>query len=151
MKRHLVAGLALALGLAAGGAALAEGGKGTAAQAKAMLERAVAALKADRPAALAAFKARADGFGEGDLYVFCNGLDGASIEHPNPAMAGTNLNTLKDANGKEFGRIILREAQEGRISTVDYEFPELGGTKPLPKETFFTRIGTLICGVGYYR
>lgn len=151
MKRRLVAGLALAFSLAAGGTAHAQSAKGTAAQAKAMLERAVAALKADQPAALKAFRARTDGFGEGDLYVFCNGLDGASVEHPNPAMAGTNLNTLRDANGKEFGKIILREAQEGRMSTVDYAFPELGGTTPLPKETFFTRIGALICGVGYYR
>ena len=66
-------------------------------------------------------------------------------------MAGTDFNTLKDSNGKEFGKQILREAKEGRISAVDYVFPRLGGTQPLAKESYFTKMGTLICGVGFYK
>ncbi|HEY9215715.1 MAG TPA: cache domain-containing protein [Ancylobacter sp.] len=155
MKRHIGwATTVLALGLAGGlgSAAMAQQGEtGSAADAKTMLERAIVAVKADEAAALEKFRKREDGFGYRDLYVFCNGLDGKTVAHPNPAMAGTDLNTLKDSNGKEFGKVMLSEAGEGQISTVDYVFPRLGGTQPLAKESYFTKVGTLICGVGFHK
>ena len=152
MKRHMAWTTVLGLALGLGGAALAQQAEtGAAADAKAMLERAVVALKTDEAAALEKFRKREDGFGYRDLYVFCNGTDGKAVAHPNPAMANTDLNTLKDSNGKEFGKQILREAKEGRISAVDYVFPRLGGTQPLAKESYFTKTGTLICGVGFYK
>lgn len=150
MKRHIAWAAVLALGVS--GAAMAQQGEtGSAADAKTMLERAIVAVKADEAAALEKFRKREGGFGYRDLYVFCNGTDGKTVAHPNPAMAGTDLNTLKDSNGKEFGKQMLREAKEGQISTVDYVFPRLGGTQPLPKESYFTKVGTLICGVGFYK
>lgn len=86
---------------------------GSAQEARAMLERAVAALKVDQAAALAAFDKGTDGFRNRDLYVFCNSLDGTSLAHANPAMLGGNLNELKDANGKAFGKEIMSSAREG--------------------------------------
>ena len=44
---------------------------GTAAEAKAMLEKAVAALKANEADALAKFNSPTGGFRDRDLYVFC--------------------------------------------------------------------------------
>jgi len=44
---------------------------GTAAEAKAMLERAVAELKIDEAAAIAKFNSGEAGFKDRDLYVFC--------------------------------------------------------------------------------
>src|SRR5919106_170178 len=49
---------------------------GTEQQARAMLDRAIAALKEDETAALAAFTAGEPGFKDRDLYVFCVGPDG---------------------------------------------------------------------------
>lgn len=154
IKRHIGWAAVLALGLAGGlgSAAMAQQGEtGSAADAKTMLERAVVAVKADQAAALEKFRKREGDFGYRDLYVFCNGLDGKTVAHPNPALASTDLNTLKDSNGKEFGKQMLHEAGEGQISTVDYVFPRLGGTQPLAKESYFTKVGTLICGVGFYK
>ncbi|MDF2996619.1 MAG: hypothetical protein K0R27_2256 [Xanthobacteraceae bacterium] len=150
MRKHILALTILTLALA-GGASAQTGQYGTAAEAKAMLERAVVALKANQAAALEKFRKRADGFGDRDLYVFCNGPDGAALAHPNPAQAASNLNTLKDAAGKEFGKEMLAKAKEGQISEVGYVFPRLGDDKPVPKESFITKVGTLICGVGYYK
>ena len=124
---------------------------GTAQQARAMLERAVVAVKADRAAALAAFNKGTDGFRDRDLYVFCNGVEGTLLAHSNPAMFGRNMNELKDDTGKEFGKEILATAKEGTISSVSYTFPRPGESKPVPKESYVTRIGDLVCGVGYYK
>lgn len=124
---------------------------GSAQEARAMLERAVAALKVDQAAALAAFDKGTDGFRNRDLYVFCNSLDGTSLAHANPAMLGGNLNELKDANGKAFGKEIMSSAREGQVSSVSYAFPRPGESQPVAKESYVTRIGDLVCGVGYYK
>ena len=64
-----VAGVLLS-GLLAAHEGTAAGQTGTPEEAKAMLERAVAVLKADEPAALKAFNAGTEGFKDRDLYVF---------------------------------------------------------------------------------
>jgi hypothetical protein len=57
---------------------------GTAAEAQAMLERAVAALKVDEAAALAQFNDKSNkNFHDRDLYVFCNDMtNGKFTAHP---------------------------------------------------------------------
>lgn len=150
MRNHIAALGMLTLALA-GSATAQQGQYGTPAEAKAMLERAVAALKVDQAAALEKFRTRAAGFGDRDLYVFCNGPDGASVAHPDPAQAGSNLNTLKDASGKAFGKEMLAKAKEGAFAEVDYVFPRLGDSKPVEKDSYVTKVGSLICGVGFYK
>ena len=55
---------------------------GTAAEAKAMLERAVAALKTSETAAITAFNRNDAQFRDRDLFVFCfNGSDGTLTAH----------------------------------------------------------------------
>lgn len=124
---------------------------GTAQQAKVMLERAVAAVKADRAAALAAFNKPTGEFRDRDLYVFCIAPDGAILTHATPAMLGVDLNKLKDSNGKEFGKEMMSSAKEGQVSSVSYSFPRPGESKPTAKESYITKVGDLICGVGYYK
>ena len=56
---------------------------GTADEAKAMLERAVAAVKEDTAKALDMFNKGEDGFKDRDLYVWCaNASDGIVMAHP---------------------------------------------------------------------
>jgi hypothetical protein len=62
----------------------------TAAEAKVMLERAVAALKANEAIGLSDFNDKNNKrFHERDFYVFCNNMsDGKMTAHPNAALVG---------------------------------------------------------------
>lgn len=125
--------------------------QGTAAEAKAMLEKAVVAVKADKAKALAAFLAGTDGFKDRDLYPFCfNIADGVTVAAP-ASVLGKDTRTLKDATGKAFGDEIYKAAQDGKITEVSYMFPRPGQTEPAAKVSFVTRVGDLGCGVGYYK
>ena len=67
---------------------------GSATEAKAMLKRAEAAVKADKANALAMFVKGEGGFKDRDLYVFCGGPDGNFTAHPR--LTGKSLRKLKD-------------------------------------------------------
>jgi cytochrome c len=126
---------------------------GTAAEAKAMLDKAVAALKTNEADALARFPKTDGGFRDRDLYVYCfNTADGKFTAHVNPALAGTDVRALKDAkDGAPLGQKIFDSVKEGSFSTVAYNFPKPGGTDAVPKEAYVTKIGNQGCGVGYYK
>jgi signal transduction histidine kinase len=128
---------------------------GTAAEAKAMLERAVAALKANEATALAEFNDKTNKqFHDRDLYLFCTNMaDGKFTAHPNPALMGTDARTLKlkdDPFGQRAYDAIKSSAQRS-VVTVQYSYPRPGTTESVPKESFMTRVGDQGCGVGYYK
>jgi hypothetical protein len=143
--------------LALAGAALAQAQYGTAAEAKAMLEKAVAAVNADKTKALDMFNKGEGGFLDRDLYPFCSNLsDGKVVAVGNPnakQLIGTDGRSLKDAAGKPFGQEMFEAAQkpDGTISEVSYVFARPNDPKPVPKVSFITRVGDLYCGVGYYK
>ena len=122
---------------------------GTANEAKAMLEKAVAAVKKDAKAALAMFTKGEGGFKDRDLYPFCGGPDGNFTAHP--TLAGKSLKELKDKAGKPLGEEIYKTAQEGKIGQVSYMWPRPGSTDPVQKVTFVTKVGDQVCAVGYYK
>lgn len=137
-----------AIGLMLGTAFAAD--YGTAAEAKAMLEHAVTALKADKAKALADFNAGADGFKEKDLYVYCGGPDGNFSAHP--TLKGKSLKGLMDKGTppKPIGEDIYKTAQEGKISEIGYTWAGADDpTKTFQKETYYTKVGDQICAVGY--
>jgi cytochrome c len=124
---------------------------GTAAEAKAMLEKAVAALKASETDALAKFNSPTGGYRDRDLYVFCfNISDGKFTAHVNQKLVGTDARALK-VGDQPVGQMVYNAAKDGTITTVDYNFPKPGTTDPVPKESFMTRVGNEGCGVGYYK
>ena len=138
--------------------AFAQQAGGTAAEAKAMLMKAVAAVKADKAKALDMFNKGEGGFLDRDLYVFCSNVsDGMSVALGNPnakQLLGQDVRTFKDATGKAFGADLFAATQkpEGEISEVSYMFPRPGADKtPVPKVSLVTRIGDVGCGVGYYK
>jgi cytochrome c len=126
---------------------------GTAAEAKAMLDKAVAALKANEADALAKFPKPDGGFRDRDLYVYCfDAGSGKFTAHINPALMGTDVRALKDAkDGSPLGQKIFDSVKEGSVATVAYNFPKPGTTDPVPKEAFVTKVGNEGCGVGYYK
>src|SRR6202012_1142207 len=113
---------------------------GTADEAKAMLMKAVAAVKADKAKALDMFNKGEGGFLDRDLYVFCGNVsDGKTVAVGNPnakQTLGVDGRTLKDASGKLFGVDIYAAVKkpEGEITEVSYVFPRPGADKtPVPK------------------
>ena len=130
-----------------------QGQLGTAAEAKAMLDKAVAAVKADQTKALAMFNNGEGGFKDRDLYPFCfdsgNGTVAATAAKN---LIGTDVRALKDKTGKLFGEELYRAAQKGTLTEVSYMFPRPGSdTTPVEKISFVTKVGALGCGVGYYK
>ena len=139
-------------------AAFAQTTGGTADEAKAMLTKAVAAVKSDKAKALDMFNKGGGGFLDRDLYVFCGNVsDGKTVATGNPSRKqtlGGDVRTLKDSTGKPYGAEIYAAYQkpEGEITEVSYMLPRPGANKtPVPKVSFVTRVGDLGCGVGYYK
>lgn len=123
---------------------------GTAEEAKAMLERAVAAVKEDKAKALDMFNNGEGGFKDRDLYVWCaNASDGIVTAHP--VLKGKQLRDIKGKHGAPFGETIMQNATEGTIKETTYWWPRPGADEPFEKETFYTKVGDQICGVGYYK
>jgi hypothetical protein len=137
--------------------AIAQAQYGTAAEAKAMLEKAVAAVKADKAKALDMFNKGEGGFLDRDLYPFCASVsDGVLLAVANPNAKqnlGKDVRGLMDATGKAYGQELYAAGQkpEGTVSEVSYEFARPGDPKPVPKVSYVTRVGDIYCGVGYYK
>ena len=122
---------------------------GTAQEAKAMLDRAVAELKKDKNAALAKFNKGEAGFKDRDLYPFCGGPDGATTAHP--THVGKNMKEMKDKKGKAFGAEMYKVAEAGKYKQVAYMWPKPGSEEPVQKMSYVTKVGDQVCGVGYYK
>jgi hypothetical protein len=159
MIRTLTIAAASAAVLALSPTAFAQQTGGTADEAKAMLMKAVAAVKADKAKALDMFNKGEGGFRDRDLYVFCDSLKDfkvVAIGNPNARqLIGTDARTTKDATGKVFGPDLVAGMQkpEGEITEVSYMFPRPGADKtPVQKVSLVTRASDdLGCGVGYYK
>ena len=81
--------------------------------------------------------------------------DAKSLAGPKAVPAGTDVRTLKDANGLAYGLAVYAAGQkpEGEITEVaGYLFPKPGTTTPtFSKTAFVTKVADLGCGVGYYK
>ena len=149
MLRKLIASTFAVVALTLSTSAFAQG---TAAEAKAMLEKAVAAVKADKGKAIEMFNKGEGGFKDRDLYVFCfNIADGKVVATQAANRIGMDVKTNKDATGKMFGEELYKAAQDGKFNEVSYNFPKPGKTDPSPKVSYVTKVGDLGCGVGYYK
>src|SRR5437016_6323645 len=114
MVRTLIIGGVSAAVLTLSAAVFAQQGQfGTPQEARAMLDKAVAAVKADQAVALAMFNKGEGGFKDRDLYPFCYRVsDGKNVAGPVSVPAGTDGRTLKDPTGKAFGQEVFAAAQK---------------------------------------
>jgi Single Cache domain 2 len=159
MFRSLTIAAALAAVLALSPTAFAQQTGGSADEAKAMLMKAVAAVKADKAKALDMFNKGEGGFLDRDLYVFCDDLKtgiGLATGNPNTKQTnGQDIRTIKDVTGKVFGPELFAGMQkpEGEFTEVAYKWPRPGADKtPVDKVGIVTNAGSgLGCGVGYYK
>ena len=125
-----------------------------------MLEKAVAAVKADKAKALDTINRGEGGFLDRDLYAFCfNISDGKAVAtgNTNPTakkVIGQNVRTLKDATGMMWGQDLYAAAKEGQITEVSYMWPKPGAESATPVQKSQLRNQgrrDLGCGVGYYK
>jgi hypothetical protein len=154
--------IACAIALAAGVAIFATtvpaqmAHQGTADDAKAMLEKTVAALKADKAKTLDEINKGENGFVQGDIYPFCFNLsDGLLVAVGNPnvkGLLGKDARTFKDPTGDVYGPRLYDAAKEGQVNEVSYMSPKAGADKTwVPKVSLVTAVVSLGCGVGYYK
>ena len=116
---------------------------GTSEEAKAMLEKAVAAVKQDKAKALDMFNKGEGGFKDRDLYVFCaNASDGIMTAHPY-GYKGKHLQEILGKKGKPFGQEIMEKATEAEIKEVSYWWSRPGSDQQVKKTSFYTKVGDL--------
>jgi cytochrome c len=135
-------------------AGFASADKGTADEAKAMVEKAAALLKDAGPdKAFAAFNDPANkDFHDRDLYIFVRSMDGNTVAHgANKGMIGhTNLD-LKDADGKLYNKEMIDLATAKGSGWVDYRWPNPVSHKIEPKSSFVEKVGDYVVGAGFYK
>src|SRR5215208_835728 len=120
METVMVRNLAFAIGQAAilllftpGSVPAAQGEFGTEKEAKAMLDKAVGAMKENKEKALEMFNKGEGGFKDRDLYVFCaDAATGTLTAHPH--LKGENLQDIVGKKGFPLGKEIMRTATEGK-------------------------------------
>jgi len=128
---------------------------GTAEQARAMLERAAAALKVDEDAALKAFNDEHNkDFRDHDLFVYCFAIaDGKFTAYELPFLLNNDIRQMKLYNEPLGQRAYdaAHDAAEGAVVTIEYKYPKPGTRSPAPKEAFQERVGDQACGVSYFK
>jgi hypothetical protein len=159
VRKFMIAAAASAAVIRLTSAAFAQQTGGTADEARAMLIKAIAAVKADKAKALDMFDKGEGGFRDRDLYVFCmNASDGTIVATGDPNLKealGIDIRTAENSTGKAFGAEIYAAMQkpEGEITEVSYMMPKPGADDtPVAKVSLVARADDdLGCGVGYYR
>ena len=159
MAHYFVIAAASAAAIAVSPAAFGQQTGGTADEAKAMLMKALAAVKADKTRALDMFNKGEGGFRDRDLYVFCvNASDGTIVAMGNPNLKqalGADMRAAQNSTGEGFGAEIYAAIQkpEGEITEVSYMSSKPGADDTIvAKVSLVARVDNdLGCGVGYYK
>jgi cytochrome c len=156
MSRRSFASAFAALALLWSGASFGAEQFATAGDAKAMLDRAMAALKANEAAALKQFNDEKNKqFRDRDLYVYCfNIADGKFTAFQNDMMIGVDIRELKLPPDDPIGKRAydaVHDAPEGNVVTIEYSFPKPGTKAAAIKQTLETRVGNQACGVTYFK
>lgn len=126
---------------------------GTAAEAKALCEKAAAYLQqVGSDKAFPVFDDQNGPFVDRDLYVFVRSMDGNTAAHgANMAMIGhTNLN-LRDADGKLYNKEMIELAKTKGSGWVDYRWLDPVTRKIETKSSYIERVGDYVVGVGFYK
>ena len=142
--------IAVAL-LAPGLAAAAD--RGTPAEAKAMLAKAVEHFKAvGRERALSDFTAGKAPFHDRDLYVLCVDSKHTIVANGGyPSYVGSSADTFVDANGVPLGKALWDAASKDPTGSVHYPHVNPATKKLEDKTTFYSKVADdLLCGVGAY-
>jgi hypothetical protein len=136
----------------AGAAVAAE--RGSEAEAKALLDKAVAHYQAvGREQAFKDFADKGGGYIDRDLYVVCQGEDRKIAMHGAiPALVGKGFDALRDADGKPFGTEMQDQALAKGETQVDYKWSNPVSKKIEQKSAFAKKVANgEVCLVGFYK
>ena len=127
--------------------------KATAAEAEAMVKKAVAFIKqngADK--AYAEFNNKKGQFTDRDLYIVVYGLDGKCLSHgANEKLIGKDLSEAQDVDGKYYVKDRMDLAKAKQSFWQDYKFTNPVTKKIEPKQMYCERLeNTAVCG-GIYK
>lgn len=127
--------------------------RGTPTDAKQLMEKAVAYVKANgEKKALEEFSNRKGKFVKGDLYVFAYSPKAVLLANPMfPDIVGKDLYNKTDAEGKRFRQVIVDTANTYGSGMVDYMYMNPVTKKKELKVVYFQKVGNLIVCCGAYR
>ena len=122
---------------------------GTISDAKALLDRAVKEIKANKEEAIAKFNHNEAPFRDRDLFVFCFGSrDGKFTAHE--AFVNHDVRQLRDGRGRPFGDEMYSTAKTGAVVEIDYVAALPGTTSLVLKRALITQVADQVCGVSAY-
>lgn len=150
-RRYACAGLFLASLFAPSFARAAD--RATPEEAKALAEKAAAHLAEVGPQkAIADFMDPAAGFVDRELFVIVYGPDNKILcGYGVPVLTGKDATTLKDVEGREFGKDIIALAKTQGSGWVDYRMTNPATKKVGLKTSWVIRSGDYVVFVGAFK
>ena len=127
--------------------------RGTPAEAKAMLDNAVAFYKANgSEIAFSAFNDPKGPFVDKDLYIFVVDLNGKVLAHgAQPGLIGQGMTEIRDADQKNFIQEIVTVARAKGAGTVDYWWQNPQFLVVEQKCSYIEKVDGAVLGCGYYK
>ena len=150
MKRILLVSFALSFVL---GLVFAPGAAASQKDAKALVEKAAAFVKANgQDAALKEISKAKGQFDKGELYVFAYDMNATMVAHPkNAKLIGKNLMDVPDTDGKLFRKEIVETAKTKGSGWVDYKYLNPETKKVEAKTTYVLKAGDIVLCCGTYK
>jgi cytochrome c len=150
-----IAALALTFIFGSTAALAQDKSKGTAKEATAMVQNAIAHIKkVGREKAYADFDNPKGGFVDRDLYIVVYDLKGKVLAHgANAKMIGKDLIDLRDVDGKYFvrERVEMMSKSPDAKGWQDYKFMNPTTSTIEPKQMYLQRFEDVIVGCGIYK
>jgi cytochrome c len=126
---------------------------GTAAEAEAMVKKAVQLIKTEgKEKAFAEFNNPKGKFVDRDLYVTVYDFKGKCLAHgANPKMIGKDFIDIKDIDGKPYVKERIETAKTKDKFWLDYKFTNPISKKIEPKSMYSEKVGDIIVNCGIYK
>jgi signal transduction histidine kinase len=127
--------------------------QGTAAEAEAMVKKAVAYIKANGPDKAYEEFTNGKSFKDRDLYIIVYDLNGKNLaQGANPKLVGKDLIGLKDPDGKPLIQMFVDLAKtKGKGWVEGYKFLNPVTQKIEGKAMYLERVGDTLVGCGIYK
>jgi cytochrome c len=153
MKKLVLSGMILMVLFGFAGIVSAAEKRGTAAEAEALVKKAIAYMKANgKEAAFAEINNPKGRFTDRDLYIFVYDMNGKCVAHGlNLKMIGKDLIELKDADGKQFVKERIEIAKTNGKGWQDYKFTDPISKAIENKRAYVEKYDDLIVGSGIYK
>ena len=126
---------------------------GTADEAKSLVDKAVAHIKANgKDKAFAEFTNQKGQFVDRDLYIFAVDFKGLTLAHGgNAKLVGRDMLGLKDADNKFFIQNFIEVAKTKGSGWVDYKWSNPVTKKIEKKSTYVFKVDDYFLGCGIYK